>query len=254
MLKKTCMPLLVFLLLAMIASPLCMATPETTVNVDPKEVNVKVGQSFTVNVSITNVSQLRGFDFCLSYDPAILEFTELEEGAFLKNHGQTFMINLTTKGLVWLAVVLYHPQGQDISANGSGVLASITFKAVKVGESLLDLHSLNPCRSNEVKLAKGCEVEAIPNVAFDGRVIVSTNPNPNPNPPPPDPPLDPPAEKSPDVNGDGKVNIWDVAIVARAFGSYPGHAKWDERADLNNDEKVDIQDLSIVAAHFGTSL
>jgi len=54
-----------------------------------------------------------------------------------------------------------------------------------------------------------------------------------------------------DINGDGKVDIKDVAVVAAAFGSYPGHDRWNPEADLNNDEKVDIKDVAMVASNFG---
>lgn len=54
-----------------------------------------------------------------------------------------------------------------------------------------------------------------------------------------------------DVNGDGKVDGKDTTIVARAFGSYPGHPGWNPAADLNSDLKVDGKDLVIVALHFG---
>lgn len=253
MLKKVSLLVLMLLLSLMVACPLGMAMPETIVSVDPKKTEVKVEQTFTIKVNITDVSELRGFDFCLSYDTAILELVEIEEESFLKGVGSTFMINLTTEGLVWLAVVLYHPGGLDISANGSGMLAAITFKAIAEGECLLDLHSKDPYRPDEVKLAKGCKVTPIPNVASDGYVVVSCNSDGCDPDPPSDPPPDPPTEKGPDINGDGRVDVRDVAIVAKAFGSYPGHLLWDSRADLDNDQDVDIQDVSTVTKHFGTS-
>jgi len=54
-----------------------------------------------------------------------------------------------------------------------------------------------------------------------------------------------------DLNIDGKVNIIDVAITAKAFGSYPGHTRWNPIADLNKDGIIDITDISIVAKQFG---
>jgi hypothetical protein len=54
-----------------------------------------------------------------------------------------------------------------------------------------------------------------------------------------------------DVNCDGKVDIKDLVRVINAFGSYPGHPKWDSQADLNEDRKVDIKDLVIVNQNFG---
>jgi hypothetical protein len=43
----------------------------------------------------------------------------------------------------------------------------------------------------------------------------------------------------------------DIAIVTRAFGSYPGHPRWDSDADVNQDDKVNLRDISLVAKHFG---
>jgi hypothetical protein len=54
-----------------------------------------------------------------------------------------------------------------------------------------------------------------------------------------------------DVNDDGVVNILDLRIVANAYGSKRGDARWNSNADLNGDGKVDIRDLRILAAHYG---
>jgi hypothetical protein len=54
-----------------------------------------------------------------------------------------------------------------------------------------------------------------------------------------------------DINGDGKVDIMDVLVVAKAFGSYPGHERWNPEADLNMDNKIDIKDIFLVAKNYG---
>jgi PKD repeat protein len=55
-----------------------------------------------------------------------------------------------------------------------------------------------------------------------------------------------------DINNDGKVDMRDISIVARAFGAVPGSPNWDPRADLNGDGKVDMKDIAPVARAFGT--
>ena len=57
-----------------------------------------------------------------------------------------------------------------------------------------------------------------------------------------------------DVNGDDKIDLYDIALVAYAFGSYPAHPRWNSSADINRDEKVNIIDLSLVAMNFGNTL
>jgi hypothetical protein len=54
-----------------------------------------------------------------------------------------------------------------------------------------------------------------------------------------------------DIYKDNKIDARDLAIVARAFGSYPGHPRWNPDADLNKDGKVDGIDLAKVARMFG---
>jgi hypothetical protein len=49
-----------------------------------------------------------------------------------------------------------------------------------------------------------------------------------------------------DVNGDGKVDCTDLAIVKASFGKKTGQPGFDPRADLNGDGVVNIIDLSIV--------
>ena len=56
-----------------------------------------------------------------------------------------------------------------------------------------------------------------------------------------------------DINGDLKVDVKDLVLVIKYFGSYPGHPikPWNPNADVNSDNKVDIKDLVLVIKHFG---
>jgi len=54
-----------------------------------------------------------------------------------------------------------------------------------------------------------------------------------------------------DVNGDFADDIFDVVIVAKAFGSISGDENWSANADLNDDSFIDIYDVVLVASNFG---
>ena len=54
-----------------------------------------------------------------------------------------------------------------------------------------------------------------------------------------------------DLNYDGKIDIDDVVQSALAFGSYPGHPRWDPEAELTGDGKIDIDDVILVCIDFG---
>jgi len=54
-----------------------------------------------------------------------------------------------------------------------------------------------------------------------------------------------------DLTMDGKVDITDLILAANAFGSYPGHPRWDPIADENEDGRINIFDLILMARDFG---
>ncbi len=54
-----------------------------------------------------------------------------------------------------------------------------------------------------------------------------------------------------DLNYDGKVDIKDVALAAKAFGTVPGDPRWEKEADISRDDKIDIRDIAQVARAFG---
>jgi hypothetical protein len=239
---KAALPVVIIVLLFVVMRPLGRAMPDTIVRMDPEESDVKVGQIFTVNVSITDVSELVGVDFLLAYNATILQLVNVDQGPFMQAVGPTFMVNLTKEGMVWLAVVILDPQGHMPSASGSGVLATVTFKAIAPGESSLDLYSKDPYKPDEVKLASDPAdgATAIPNVAIDGRVVVSPDP--------------PDVTKPPivgDVNGDGKVDMQDVGVVASVFQLRSTNPRWNPKCDFNSDGIVDMKDIGIVGRHFG---
>ncbi len=60
-----------------------------------------------------------------------------------------------------------------------------------------------------------------------------------------------------ETNFDFKIDIKDIAVAAKAFGSYPEHPEWNPLADITGPEhlvpdgKVDIRDLALIASNFG---
>ena len=54
-----------------------------------------------------------------------------------------------------------------------------------------------------------------------------------------------------DINGDFQVDIYDIVLIARAFGSKPGDPDWNPNANIVEDNSIDIYDVVIVAQNFG---
>jgi len=57
-----------------------------------------------------------------------------------------------------------------------------------------------------------------------------------------------------DITGDKKVDIKDVAIASRSFGTTPESPNYRQTADINDDGKVDIKDVSYISKNFGKYL
>jgi len=56
-----------------------------------------------------------------------------------------------------------------------------------------------------------------------------------------------------DVNEDGVVDIFDLTLVAKAYGSVVGGPEYDRALDITKDGRVDIRDLSIVSKYYGAT-
>ena len=54
-----------------------------------------------------------------------------------------------------------------------------------------------------------------------------------------------------DLNMDGKVDMKDISIICKAFGSLPNHPRWNPIADENEDNKIDIFDIALTCRNFG---
>ncbi len=115
------------------------AQPSTaTISVSPQSITAAIGQNFSINVNITNVLDLYGWELKLSWNQTLLDAVDAIEGPFLKAGGSTFFsprIN-NTAGYVLLDCTLV---GYILGVNGSGILATITFHVKDGGECPLDL-------------------------------------------------------------------------------------------------------------------
>lgn len=54
-----------------------------------------------------------------------------------------------------------------------------------------------------------------------------------------------------DVDGDGEVDMEDIGMCCLAYGSRPGHPRWNPNADINNDNKICMKDIGIACMHYG---
>ncbi len=55
-----------------------------------------------------------------------------------------------------------------------------------------------------------------------------------------------------DINYDKKIDIWDVGMVVRAYNLCASGQAWNEKADINQDGTVNIKDVAITSKNYGT--
>jgi len=114
-----------------------------TIYIAPSPTTVLAGQTFTLGVNVTGITDLYAFQFDLAFNPAVISATGISEGPFLPGGGTTFFIpgsidNVTGAITSTADVVI----GAVLGVSGNGTLAWIDFQALAVGTSSLDLSNL----------------------------------------------------------------------------------------------------------------
>jgi len=145
------------------------------VQISPSPIAVGVGSNFTVNLTVTGVTNLAVWEFRLFYPNSILNCTNASEGPFLQEGGnsQYFTFNITnsynaTYGCVLLGATLV---GAVPGVSGSGTLANVTFQAIGSGNAIL--HFDNDPIWNFLLDATPPPRNPIPYTTVDGAVQVS---------------------------------------------------------------------------------
>ena len=142
-------------------APLTLSQGETTVFIDPPELDVIVGNNFIVNLKIANVMNLSYWDLKISFDPNLMNCTGTEEGPFLRRFGATLWptpIIDNEAGTIHMGCsLLIAGEG----ASGNGTLAYINFTCTALGVSTLHIY--------DVSLGNVLD-EPIPHVTIDGQI------------------------------------------------------------------------------------
>jgi hypothetical protein len=121
--------------------PLDGSVPEVTIQ--PQQLTAQVGDQLSVQVMVTNVTNLFGAPFYLDYDPSRLEVVSAAEGGFLKNDGQSSVFLNSIDASKGMVIVGASRLGAVGGVNGSGSLAVVTFKATASGPVTLTLHNVD---------------------------------------------------------------------------------------------------------------
>lgn len=117
-----------------------MSAQTPTISLNPSSVSgVSTGSTFSVNVTISSASNIYGWQVNITFNPSVLTVEGATEGSFLKSVIATVWVTsiANDRGFV-LASSSPNPPYPSAGVNGSGVLATITFKVKSSGGSDLD--------------------------------------------------------------------------------------------------------------------
>ena len=140
--RKSCVAVtLLVIFLTFTFSAFKVSAASAKMAVEPVSRVVTVGETFQVNVTVADVANLTGWQFGLYFERAMLNCTNVAEGPFLSSSGGTYFlsqVNNTYSSTYGRALAACSFLG-NVSVNGNGTLALLTFKAVGSGNATLHL-------------------------------------------------------------------------------------------------------------------
>ncbi len=113
----------------------------TEVSINPSTSTAEVDETFAINITVTDVTNLYGWEAKVSFDPDILEAVNATEGPFLETAGYETLFpppNLDNAEGTVSCGALFVPPFPGNGVNGSGTLATIAFKPIGKGRIALD--------------------------------------------------------------------------------------------------------------------
>lgn len=126
---------------ALLAAACAQAYAAPTLSVAASPSPAIAGSPVDLTVLLTDVADLYGYQFTLSFDPTLLQATSLTEGALLGSAGTTDDYSVIDN--VAGTVTYYHSLVGDIAgATGTGALAQIAFQTLGAGTTPLTFSDL----------------------------------------------------------------------------------------------------------------
>jgi len=218
--------------------------PSVYLSVDPPIVGaLNVGDDVSVDIMINDVEKeikLVGLQWKLHYNTTLLSVLNVTEGDFFKDWAVAAGVDPETIYFWWLQeedyVISFTIYAEfeiappTVFPSGSGTLATVTFTATykpETGRATCDL-----VLDKEFVMLIDVDENIIPYHHLEnGRYEIPV--------------------KLGDLNFDGKIDIFDIGIFAKAYGSYPGHPRWNPLADVVRNRVINILDLVRIAKNFG---
>lgn len=216
------------------------------IKVEPQVLDMQmINKTFTVNITVKDVWigwRTIGVQFRLCFNSTLLQVVNITQGPFMTDprwnrYGTFFVGEVRTDGVfgphVLVGIMLYPNETGRWEAfpEGSGVLATITFKAIYQERGLEKPPLTCDLTLTDVMVLDDA-IEEIPFSIQHGLYRMYPN-------------------NIADFNWDNKVDMKDIALISKLFGTFEGHPKYDPWYDTNSDGKIDMRDVALASKNFG---
>ena len=139
-----------------VPAPQAGAPAASQLQFQPPSLSVKPGDTVTVGLAVSNVSDLFSIPMLIHYDPSVIEVEEVRNGGFLSGGTQEIAIVQRIDQEKGEVIVSATRQPNTPGINGSGTLLGIVVKGLAPGKSQLQILQLN---------ARNSQQQAIPMVS-----------------------------------------------------------------------------------------
>jgi len=199
-----------------------VSPPQTTIFICPSYITGYAVDNFTIDINIEGVEDLYAWLISLSWNSSVLECLSFTyDYSFFGPKADVVTapgtINNTAGEIQEYTAALVTLFG----VTGSGTLAQVEFHVLSNGSTSINLMAT---------LLNSSELD-IPHTVVNGYFT------------------DPPRLRG-DANGDNKVDLRDLVILAKSWCREIGDPRYDARADFTNDGKVDLRDLVALAKNW----
>jgi PKD repeat protein len=108
---------------------------QPSISLDPASyAATRINETFTINITVSNVQNLWGWTANLTWDPHYLNILSRREGDFIKNQVDSTIFSALRVGdnsVEFMDACSSNGNEEEQSASGSGVLATMQFQAIK---------------------------------------------------------------------------------------------------------------------------
>ena len=210
--------------------------PQPVFRVSPSFQNVSVGGSVEVDIVVENAPTFASYEFHLAFDPSVLAFVSVTGGGdILEDAGRDPLCLGPDPSDLQNAIVSYACASTGGSGGpfGSGVLATLTFRALCQGDADLAFVPVGKDLSVDAVNLGDVLGQSIDAQGVSGEVNINGAGCVNPDLPG-------------DANCNGSVNAIDAALILQINAGLLGELSCDGNADINENGTIDSIDAALV--------